>query len=213
MPHLAFWSAEGERQGDVEAPAEVFGSSLNRDLLHQAIMVVDSRRQQKAGRAKRRGEVRMTGAKMYRQKGLGRARHGDQSPPHFVGGGVAHPPRGDRRVLVLPRKARKAALHIALSAQARKGHVVLLEKLAMSEPKTKAMVALLEAMKVKGNILLVGSADEARDDNNYKSCRNLPALVLREAPHFNPRDVLWADYVVLTQAGLQALTGGGAVDA
>jgi large subunit ribosomal protein L4 len=213
MPHLALWSAEGERKGDIEAPAEVFGAALNRDLLHQAIMVVDSQRNRKAGRAKRRDEVSVTGAKMYRQKGLGRARHGDQAPPHFRGGGVAHPPDGNRRVLTMPKKARRLALHGALSAQARRGRVMLLDKLVMTEPRTKAMVELLAAMRVSGRVLLLTSADEARDENNHKSCRNLSGLVLREAPHFNPRDVLWADHVVLTQAGLEALTGGGAADA
>jgi large subunit ribosomal protein L4 len=213
MPQLAFWTASGERKGDFEASAEVFGVSLNRDLLHQAVKVVDSRRQRKAGRAKPRRDVAVTGAKMYRQKGLGRARHGDQAPPHFRGGGVAHPPRGDRRMLEMPKKARRAALHIALSAQVKRGRVLVLEALAFTEPRTKDMVALLEALGVAGKVLLLASTDEARDDNNYLSCRNLPSLVLRETPHFNPRDVLWADYVVFTQAGLQVLTGGGAPDA
>lgn len=213
MPQLALWSSSGERVGEIEASPEVFGAALNRDLLHQAVMVVDSRRQRKAGRAKSRGDIAVTGAKMYRQKGLGRARHGDQSPPHFKGGGVAHPPRGDRRVLDMPRRARRAALYTALSAQVKRGRVLVVEELALPEPRTKDMVALLAALGVDGRVLILASADEARNDNNYLSCRNLPSLVLRESPHFNPRDVLWADYVVLTQAGLQVLTGGGAADA
>ncbi|NPV47453.1 MAG: 50S ribosomal protein L4 [Armatimonadetes bacterium] len=213
MPQLALWSSSGERIGEIEASPEVFGAALNRDLLHQAVMVVDARRQRKAGRAKRRGEVAVTGAKMYRQKGLGRARHGDQSPPHFKGGGVAHPPRGDRRVLEMPRRARKAALHSALSAQAKRGRVLVVEELALPEPRTKDMLALLAALGVDGRVLILASADEARSDSNYLSCRNLPSVVLREAPHINPREVLWADYLILTQAGLQVLTGGGAADA
>lgn len=213
MPQLALWNASGERVGDMEVPVDVFAADLNRDLLHQAVMVVDAQRNRKCGRAKRRGEVNMTGAKMYRQKGLGRARHGDQSPPHFAGGGVAHPPRGDRRVLAMPKKARRLALYTALSAQARRRRVLVLEELAMTEPKTKAAAELLAGLRVQGRVLLVASGEEARNENNYKSFRNLPELIMREAPHFNTRDVLWADYVVLTKAGLETLVGGGAADA
>ena len=82
-----------------------------------------------------------------------------------------------------------------------------------TEPKTKAAVALLAAMRVHGRVLLIASAAESRDANNYKSFRNLPELIMREAPHFNTRDILWADYVVLTRAGLETLAGGGAADA
>lgn len=213
MPQLALYDTAGQKVGQVDADEDVFGASINHDLIHQAVMVVDGQRKQKAGRAKTRGQVVMTGAKMYRQKGLGRARHGARSAPVFVGGGVAHPPQGNRRILAMPKKARQRALYAVLSAMARRGKVMLLEGLSFDAPKTKVMVQLLETMHLKGRILLLGTRDEAVNDNNFKSARNVPGLVLRESPHFNTRDVLWADYVVFTQGGLQVLTGGGTADA
>ena len=213
MPQLALYDTAGLKVGQFEGDAEVFGASLNRDLVHQAVMVVDGSRKQKCGRAQNRSQVSLTGAKMYRQKGLGRARHGARSAPIFVGGGAAFPPQGNRRILAMPKKARQRALYCVLSAMARKGKVLVMEGLTLEAPKTKVMVALLETMHVAGKVLLLASRDEATSDSNYKSARNIPGLVLRESPHFNTRDVLWADYIIFTQGGLEALTGGGTADA
>lgn len=213
MPQLALYDSAGQKVGQVEGDAEVFGAALNRDLVHQAVMVVDGQRKLKNGRAKSRGEVDLTGAKMYRQKGLGRARHGARSAPVFVGGGVAHPPQPNRRVLTMPKKARQRALNAALSQLARRGKILVLEALSFEAPRTRAMAELLAKMHLQGKILLLASREEATNDNNFKSARNIPGLVLRESPHINTRDALWADYVVFTQAGLEAMTGGGTADA
>jgi large subunit ribosomal protein L4 len=213
MPQLALYDTAGQKVGEVETAEHIFNAPLNRDLLHQAVLVVDDQRNRKAGRAKTRGEIKMTTAKMYRQKGLGRARHGARSAPLFVGGGVAHPPHANPRERVLNKKARQAALYTALSTLARRGKIMVMQELAFEAPKTRAMLELLQSMHVQGKILILASRDEAYNENNYKSARNLPGLVLRESPHLNARDALWADYIIFTQAGLEALTGGGAADA
>jgi len=213
MPQLSLYDTAGQKVGQVEAADEVFATPLNRDLLHQAVMVIEGQRTRKAGLAKTRGEVARTTAKMYRQKGLGRARHGDRSAPLFVGGGVAHPPKGDNRVLTMPKKARRKALYSALSEKARRGKVLVLQELALAAPRTRDVVDLLAAMHVTGKVIMLVSGDEANNESNAKSVRNIPGLLLREAPHLNARDALWADYVVLTQAALQVMTGGGEADA
>lgn len=213
MPQLALYDTAGQKVGEVETAEHIFNAPLNRDLLHQAVLVVDDQRNRKAGRAKTRAEITMTTAKMYRQKGLGRARHGARSAPLFVGGGVAHPPHANPRERVLPKKARQAALYSALSTLARRGKILVMQELAFDAPRTKAMVELLQSMHVQGRIILLASRDEAYNENNYKSARNLPGLVLRESPHLNARDAMWADYIIFTEAGLAALTGGGTADA
>lgn len=213
MPQLSLYDTAGQRVGQVEGSDEVFAAPLNRDLLHQAVRVIEAQRTRKAGRAKTRGEVDRTTAKMYRQKGLGRARHGARSAPVFVGGGVAHPPKGNNRVLTMPKKARRKALFAALSDKARRGKVLILQELALTTPRTRDVVELLATMRVQGKVILLVSAAEASNESNTKSVRNIPQLVLRESPHLNARDALWADYVVLTQGALQTLTGGGEADA
>jgi len=213
MSQLALYNTAGHKVGEVEAADDVFAAPLNRDLLHQAVLVIEDQRGRKAGRAKTRGMVDRTTAKMYRQKGLGRARHGARSAPLFVGGGVAHPPKGDSRERVMPKKARRKALHVALSDKAKRGKVLVLEELALTAPRTKDVVELLASMHVHGKIIMLLSGDEAANESNAKSARNIPNLVLRESPHLNARDALWADYVILTRAALPALTGGGDTDA
>jgi large subunit ribosomal protein L4 len=213
MPQLSLYDPTGQKVGQVEGDEDVFGVPMNRDLLHQAVIVIDGQRNLKAGRAKTRGEVNRTTAKMYRQKGLGRARHGARSAPVFVGGGVAHPPKGNSRVLTMPKKARRKALAAALSALARRGKVLVVQELALAAPRTKDVVALLDTMHVTGKVIMLASHAEASNENNAKSVRNIPGLVLRESPHLNARDAMWADYIILTQAGLQSLIGGGEVDA
>ena len=213
MPQLALYDTAGQKVGQVDADADVFGAALNRDLVHQAVMVVDGSRKQKCGRAQSRSEVSLTGAKMYRQKGLGRARHGARSAPIFVGGGNAFPPQGNRRILVMPKKARQRALYSALSQMAKHGKILVIQELAFAAPKTRVMVDLLSAMHVSGKVLMLATRDEAVSDNNFKSARNIPGLVLRESPHINTRDALWADYIIFTQGGLEVLTGGGLADA
>ena len=213
MPQLSLYDTTGQKVGQVEGDEDVFGVPMNRDLLHQAVLVIDGHRNMKAGRAKSRGEVNRTTAKMYRQKGLGRARHGARSAPLFVGGGVAHPPQGNRHVLTMPKKARRKALGAALSDLARHGKVLVLQELALAAPRTKDVVELLDNMHVTGRVIMLVSSDEINNESNAKSARNVPGLVLRESPHLNARDALWADYIVLTQAGLQRLIGGGEADA
>lgn len=213
MPQLSVYDTAGQKVGQVEAADEVFAAPMNRDLLHQAVLVIEDQRGRKAGLAKTRGQVDRTTAKMYRQKGLGRARHGDRGAPLFVGGGVAHPPKGGNRERVMPKKARRKALHCALSDKAKRGKVLVLQELALTAPRTKDVVELLAAMHVQGKVILMVSHDEAANESNAKSVRNIPNLVLRESPHMNARDALWADYLILTQAALPALTGGGDADA
>lgn len=213
MPQLSLYDTAGQKVGQVEGDEDLFGVPMNRDLLHQAVLVIDGQRQMKTGRAKTRGEVNRTTAKMYRQKGLGRARHGARSAPIFVGGGVAHGPKGHNHVPTMPKKARRKALGAALSELARRGKVLVVQELALAAPRTKDVVELLGSMHVSGKVLMLVSRDEAHSEANFLSVRNVPGVVLRESPHLNARDALWADYIILTQGGLQVLTTGGEADA
>jgi large subunit ribosomal protein L4 len=218
MPQLSLYDTAGQKVGQVEGADEIFAAKMNRDLLHQAVLVIDGQRQLKGGHTQNRGDVNRTTAKMFRQKGLGRARHGSRSAMQFVGGAVAHGPHGDNRIPTMPKRARRAALYAALSDKARRGKVLVMQELALEAPRTKDVVALLAAMHVQGKVIMLVTRDEATHEANFKSVRNIPGLVLRESPHLNAREALWADYVILTEGGLQCLSGprpdeGGDADA
>lgn len=207
MPQLALWTMEGEQVGEVEVSDELFDEPLNRDLLHQAIVTVESRRKRHAGKSKTRSEVICSGAKIWPQKGLGRARHRDRGAPLFVGGAKAHPPRprsGDKR---MPKKMRRKALACALSAMRRDHRLTVIDEIECDRPRTKTIVRMLQDLALEdARVLLMLSEDEMADENITLSCRNVPNLYLRQAPHLNARDVLWAEELTFTQAALEDIS-------
>lgn len=206
MPEVALYDTQGEKVGQVELADEVFATTVNHDLIHQAVVCVERAMNQDSARTLGRSEVRLTKAKWYRQKGTGRARHGARSAPIFVGGGVAHGPREPRSKPKMTRRMRRKALAAALSAKMHEGAIMVVDEVSIDEISTKRFVAMLEGLGAEGRILMVLGSDEARDEKVYKSGRNIPKLVMRESPHINARDIIWAETIIFSQAGLKALS-------
>lgn len=206
MPQLGVCNAAGETVGEVAVSDEIFGAPMNPDLLHQAVVMADSHRKRHAGNTKRRGDIIGSGTKIWRQKGTGRARHSDRKAPLFVGGAKAHSPHprsGEKR---MPRKMRRKALFCALSEATRRNRVTVIENLELERPRTKLVADMLAALRLRpGRILMMLSEQQVADDNVVKSCRNIANLYLRQAPHLNARDVLWADEIIFTRDALDAL--------
>ena len=213
MPDVALYDNQGEKIGQVEIAEDIFAAPCKPDLLHQAVVTADAARRQVSAKVLTRSEVRMTSAKWYRQKGTGRARHGAQSAPIFVGGGRAHGPKGVRRPRRMNKQMRRKALAGAFTQKVHEGVVMIVDTIAPEEISTKAFAAMLASLGAEGRTLLLLGSDEARDQNIYKSGRNIPHLIMRESPHINARDVIWAESLVITQAGLQALSERGSADA
>ena len=190
----------GQEVGAVELPADIFETDINRDLMHQALVRQLANRRTGTHKAKTRGEISRTGAKWYRQKGTGRARHGSRRAPIFVGGGVAHGPMPRSYTKDMPRKMRRAALRSALSAKALNGDIVVLDKLEMSEPKTKEMANVLNGLTGNASTLLL-LADN--DENVVKSSRNLRDVKALRAGYLNIRDLLGHHKVVMPLPALE----------
>ncbi|MEA3402225.1 MAG: 50S ribosomal protein L4 [Armatimonadota bacterium] len=206
MPEVALYDKQGEKVGQVELSDDIFGATVNHDLIHQAVVRVEQEMNQDSARTLGRADVRMTGAKWYRQKGTGRARHGPQSAPLFVGGGVAHGPRRARRTPKMGRRMRRNALAAALSAKLYEAAIMIVNEVSMEEISTRQFVHMLEDLGAEGRTLMLLGSDEARDEKVYKSGRNIPDLIMRESPHINARDVIWAENIIISQAGLEALS-------
>jgi len=213
MPHMALYDMAGAKTGDLQVPDDLFGLPMNQALVHQAVVAVDHQRKRRCGKSKTRSEVNISGVKWYRQKGLGRARHGARSAPVFVGGGKAHGPVGVEGTHKMPKKMRRKALFTALSERLRKGGLTLVDGLQMEQISTKRFAQFLKDMRVDGRILMLLSSQEAQDEVLYKSARNVPNLIAREVPHFNTREVVWAEEVLLTKGALEQLMEVGMVDA
>lgn len=141
------FSAKGIKQAEFSLP-KYFEEKENKNLLSQAIHIYGERSHIGLSKTKTRGEVARTTKKWYRQKGTGGARHGARSAPIFVGGGVAHGPKPERRELKLPDKMKKKALNIALSLKAKEGKMIVVDGLSALN-KTKDVAKLVEKLKSK----------------------------------------------------------------
>src|SRR5215475_13688542 len=117
----------GDSVSEVELPAEIFDAKINVGLMHQYVLMQQANARLGTHNVKGRGEINRTHAKWYRQKGTGRARHGNRAAPLFVGGGRAHGPIPHKYTKHMPQKMRHAALRSALSALARDGQLVLVD--------------------------------------------------------------------------------------
>ncbi len=208
---VAVLNVSGQEVGRIELPAAVFGATVSRGLMHQALVRQMANGRRGTHKAKGRSEINRTTAKMYRQKGTGRARHGSRRAPIFVGGGVAHGPQPRSYTQKMPRKMRQAALRSALSAKAKSGDIVVLDELTLARPRTRDVAAVLETL-VPGSSALI--LMPGRDRAVELSARNLPHVHTLSTGYLNIRDLLGYDKLVLLLAalpGLESHLGAGEV--
>ena len=195
------FTADGSEKGTVELNPDVFGIEPNMAVMHQVVTAQLAARRAGTHSTKTRAEVRGGGAKPWRQKGLGRARHGSIRSPQWVGGGVAHGPKPRDYSQRTPKKMKRLALRSALSDRAANGQIKVVETFDVwDEPKTKNAVALLQAMGVEGKVLLLAEDHEV---SALKSFRNLDQVIACNLGQANTYDVLWADTIVMSQGTLQ----------
>ena len=195
----------GSEVGMIDLPASIFEQSVNRDLMHQALVRQLANARRGTHKAQTRAEVNRTTAKWFRQKGTGRARHGSRRAPIFVGGGVAHGPRPRSYVKDMPRKMRRGALRSALSVKAQNGDIIVLDSLEMEQPKTKEMVRVINQVTNGNHSTLVLIAE--RDEMIEKSARNLPDVKALQANYLNIRDLLGHHKLVMSLSALEVVTG------
>jgi large subunit ribosomal protein L4 len=194
----------GQQVGTIDLPADIFEVEVNVGLMHQAYVRQMANARLGTHKTQTRGEVSLTKAKWYRQKGTGRARHGARSAPIFVGGGVAHGPKPRSYNQSMPRKMRRQALRSALSALAADGQIVVVDTLAIDAPKTRLMRDVLANLvgDQSALVLLPG-----RDDMVELSLRNLSSAHYLHAMYLNVRDLLKYDRVIVSRAALEVITG------
>ena len=192
----------GKQVRTIDLPADIFEVEVNTGLMHQAYVRQMANARQGTHSTKRRSEVRMTTAKMYRQKGTGRARHGSRSAALFVGGGVAHGPKPRKYTKAMPKKMRRLALLSALSALYRDDQLIFVDKLDMAQPKTKDMKRVLENLTGGDNALVLFTEGM---ENVRLSVNNLPKAFALRVNYLNIRDLLKYSKVVVPLAALEVI--------
>lgn len=192
----------GQEVDTVELPSDIFEAPINVGLMHQAYVRQMANARLGTHKTKTRSEINRTKAKWFRQKGTGRSRHGSRNAGIFVGGGKAHGPQPRDYSKDMPKKMRREAVRAALSAKAADGEIVLVDSLAMNQPKTKDMQGVLRQL-VGDNTALVLLA-EANNDVEL-SMRNIDGANYLRASYLNVRDLLKFDTVVIPLDALEVI--------
>ena len=197
-------SSAGREVSQVELPSDIFEAKINVGLMHQAFVRQMANARQGTHSTLSRSEIRATGGKWYRQKGTGRARHGAQSAPIFVGGGLAHGPKPRNYRKKMPKKMRRGAIRSTLSALVRDDQLVIVDKLEIDAPKTRVMRELISTLVGEQSALIVVTAEQKAV---RKSVSNLPSAHSIIASFLNVRDLLKYDKVIITLDALDVVKG------
>ena len=197
-----FFDALGERNGEFELPQVIFAEKPNMPVMHQAYLRQLANGRQGTASTKTRETVSGGGAKPYRQKGTGRARHGSTREPSMKGGAVVFGPHPRDYSHRMPRQMRRLALRSALSQKALDGQVRVIESFVFDEPKTKQAQELLSAIGFDNTTLVVLPAP------NYvvsRSFENLPLTKIILARNLNIRDLFSHTYLLLAKDSIELL--------
>ena len=192
---------DGASAGSVELGDDIFGLDPRVDILHRVVRWQRNKAQAGTHKVKTRSETSYSKKKIYRQKGTGGARHGDRNAPIFRKGGVYKGPTPRSHGHDLPKKVRTLGLKHALSAKAKEGSLVILDK-ATSSGKTAELAKQVKNLGWKRALVIDGA--EVNGDF-VQAARNIEGLDILPTIGANVYDILKRDTLVLTKAGVEAL--------
>jgi large subunit ribosomal protein L4 len=195
------------KQAKADLPKEIFAEPFHEALVHEAARADLAARRRGTHSSLTRGEVAMTTAKAWRQKGTGRARAGALSVPHRYGGGAAFGPKPRHYTVKVNRKARRKALRAALSVHAERGSIAVLDGSSFDAPATKDAAAALKKWGADSPTLVVCGAQE---DAVAKSFRNIVGVSVALGDAAGVADVIGAGSLVITEAALEEIKGRAA---
>jgi large subunit ribosomal protein L4 len=196
-------SLDGGKGGSIELPDAIFGiDEIRGDILQRVVTWQLAKRRAGTHKVQVRNEVSRTGKKMYKQKGTGGARHGSRRAAQFVGGARAHGPVVRSHAFDLPKKVRALALRHALSSKAKSGALVVVDTVALADPKTGALRAKLSTLGLTNALVIAGAEVDA---NFAMAARNIPNLDVLPNAGLNVYDVLRRQTLVLSRDAVEAI--------
>ena len=203
MASLTVYNKTGAEVGQFEIDPAELAPHINKQLLHDVVIMYQSNLRLGTAKTKSRGEVAGTTKKMYRQKGTGNARAGSRRSGIRRGGGHIFAKRPRDWTYRLPRKAVQLATRMALASKIRDKQITLIDELAFDAPKTKDMAAILKALNLAHGTLLVATAEH--DTNVFKSARNIDQVTVSPVSDLNALNLLQPRRVLMTKAALDAV--------
>jgi len=199
---VPFFDALGERNGEVTLPEAIFAEAPNVPVMHQAYLRQLANARQGTASTKTRGDVSGGGAKPYRQKGTGRARHGSIREPSMKGGGKVFGPKPRDFSQRMPKQMRRLALRSALSQKAIDGQVRVIESFVFDEPKTSQAADLMEAIGFDSTTLVVLPAPNYTVSRSFENLAGAKTILAR---NLNIRDLFSHTYLLLSKDTIELL--------
>lgn len=200
MPKVDVYNMKGEAVGQIELNNEIFGIDVNENAMYIAVQNQLANKRQGTHSTKTKSEVSGGGAKPWRQKGTGRARHGSIRSAQWVKGGIVLGPKPRSYSYTLPKKLKKLALKSALSSKVADNEILVLDQLNFDNIKTKQMVGVLNSLKVDKSALIVL---DGKNENVEKSARNIPGVKTAFVNTINVFDILKYDKFIITKDAVE----------
>ena len=201
MANVSVYNMDGQEVGTMELADAVFAAPVKENLVHQAVVQHLANRRQGTQKAKTRAEVSGGGIKPWRQKGTGHARQGSIRAPQWRHGGVVFAPVPRDYSFRMNRREKKAALKSVLTSKLQENNLIVVDKIAFDDIKTKNMVRVLKNLKAEKAYVVLAGADR----NVFLSTRNLPEVRLSSAGTLSVYDILRYEKLVLTQDAVKTI--------
>ncbi|EYS92064.1 50S ribosomal protein L4 [Bartonella bacilliformis str. Heidi Mejia] len=199
---LIIKTLDGKKAGELSVSEHVFGLVPREDILQRVVRWQLARRQKGTHKVQGRSDISRTGAKMYKQKGTGRARHSSARAPQFRGGGKAHGPVIRSHAHGLPKKSRALGLRLALSAKFKANDLIVIDEFNLQDPKTKVLATNFSKLGFN-NALLIGGKEI--DVNFFRAASNIPNIDVLPIQGINVYDILRRSKLVLSKKAVEAL--------
>lgn len=203
MPKVKVYNTEGKETGEIELPKRIFDLKLNDELVHQAVVAQSANSREAFAHTKRRGEVRGGGKKPWKQKGLGKARHGSIRSPIWKGGGIVFGPRPDRNFSKkINKKMKMRALFMVLSGKLKDNEIVVVDNFNMEKASTKKMENILNKLPLAGKVLI--SLDK-KNENVINSSKNIPYVSFVASNSLNVVDLLSSKTLLVNKEAIKEI--------
>jgi len=193
----------GEKVSDVEMPDSIFNVEPKKSVLHEVVCMQLAARRSGTASVKRRSDVKGSTAKLFRQKGTGRARRGDIKSPTLRGGGVVFGPDPRSYKPKVHKKIRRLALKMALSTKLKEDMLIVLDAFALDQIKTKSVVSVIETLKLENPLIVI----DGKNDELELSSRNIPGVKVLRVEGLNVYDILKHKNLVLLEASIKNIEG------
>jgi large subunit ribosomal protein L4 len=203
MAEISVVNQKAEQVSQKDLPEDIFNVEVKPSVLHEVVRMQLASRRSGTSAVKRRSDVRGSRRKLFRQKGTGRARRGDIKSPLLRGGGVVFGPSPRSYAFKVPKKLRRLALKMALSAKFQEESLMVLDNLELGEIKTREFVQVMDALKVSNALFVVDHAD----DKIKLSSRNVPGVKVLPLQGLNVYDILKYQHLVLVEPTIEGIEG------